>query len=65
VPQAKSTQCLTDTQAIDRAVNQSGSIATEYPDFSGTPNFVINGTLNTKIASWKDMDAALQGALGG
>ena len=65
VPQAKATQCLTDTAAIDRVVNQSGSIAQEWPDFAGTPNFVIDGTLNTKIASWKDLDSALQSALGG
>lgn len=65
VPQAKATQCLTDTNAINQLVNQSGSIAQEYPDFSGTPNFVINGTLNNKIASWKDIDAALQSAVGG
>jgi protein-disulfide isomerase len=65
VPQAKSAQCLTDTKAIDRIVGQSGAIASQWPDFNGTPNFVINGTLNNKIASWKDIDAALQGALGG
>jgi protein-disulfide isomerase len=65
VPQAKATQCLTDTATIDRYVNQSGAIAQQWPDFAGTPNFVIDGTLNTKIASWKDLDAALQSALGG
>ena len=65
VPQAKATQCLTDTKAIDRAVDQSGSIAQQWPDFKGTPNFVIDGTLNTEIASWKDLDGALQSALGG
>lgn len=65
VPQAKSTQCLTDTKAIDTAVNQSGAVASQWTDFSGTPNFVINGTLNNKIANWKDIDAALQAALGG
>ncbi|HEY7006242.1 MAG TPA: thioredoxin domain-containing protein [Sphingomicrobium sp.] len=65
VPVAKSTQCLTDTKAIDRIVNQSGSIATEWPDFNGTPNFVINGTLYNKIGSWKEMDEALQSAVSG
>jgi protein-disulfide isomerase len=62
VPQAKATQCLSDTAAIDRVVNQSGSIATDWPDFNGTPNFVINGTLNNKIANWKALDDALQSA---
>ena len=64
VPQAKSTQCLTDTKKIDEIVNQSGAISGQWPDFSGTPNFVINGTLDTKIAKWPDLDAALQKALG-
>jgi protein-disulfide isomerase len=65
VPQAKSTQCLTDTNAINQLVAQSGSISDEYPDFNGTPNFVINGTLNNKIAEWEQIDAALQSALAG
>lgn len=65
VPQAKATQCLTDTNAINNIVNQSGSISQEYPDFNGTPNFVINGTLYNKIGEWPDIDAALQSALKG
>jgi protein-disulfide isomerase len=63
--QAKSSKCLGDTDAMDRAIRSSGSIAQDYPDFTGTPNFVINGKLNTKIAHWDDLDAALQKALGG
>lgn len=62
VPQAKSTQCLTDTKKIDEMVNQSGAITQQWPDFQGTPNFVINGTLNNKIAHWNELDAALKAA---
>jgi protein-disulfide isomerase len=65
VPQAKATQCLTDTKRIDEIVNQSGAIASQWPDFSGTPNFVINGTLDGKIDNWQKLDAALSKALGG
>jgi protein-disulfide isomerase len=65
VPQAKATQCLTDTKKIDEIVGQSGAIANQWPDFSGTPNFVINGTLDNKIDSWQKLDAALGKALGG
>jgi protein-disulfide isomerase len=64
VPQAKSTQCLTDTNAINRLVDQSGSIAQTWPDFNGTPNFVINGTLYNKIANFSDLEKALKSALG-
>jgi protein-disulfide isomerase len=65
VSNAKATQCLTDTKRIDEIVNQSGAIASQWPDFSGTPNFVINGTLDNKIDSWQKLDAALSKALGG
>ena len=64
VPQAKATQCLTDTRKIDEIVNQSGAISQQWPDFQGTPNFVINGTLDNKIGKWDELDAALQKALG-
>ncbi|MGE5563202.1 MAG: thioredoxin domain-containing protein [Bacillota bacterium] len=63
VPQAKATKCLTDTNSINEIVNQSGNIAQQWPDFNGTPNFVINGTLNNKIAEWEDIDKALTEAL--
>jgi protein-disulfide isomerase len=65
LPQAKSTQCLTDTNKINQIVAQSGSITDQYPDFNGTPNFVINGKLNNKIAEWEDIDKALQAAVAG
>jgi protein-disulfide isomerase len=65
VPEAKSTKCLTDQNAVTKLVDQSGSIAQTWPDFNGTPNFVINGTLNTKIANFNDLEAALKPALGG
>ena len=65
ISNAKATQCLTDTKTIDQIVNQSGTIASQWPDFSGTPNFVINGTLDNKIDSWQKLDAALGKALGG
>jgi hypothetical protein len=50
---------------VNKLVEQSGSIAQTWPDFNGTPNFVINGTLNNKIANFKDLEAALKPALGG
>ena len=64
VPEAKSTQCLTDENAVNQLVQMTSDVTTQYPDFSGTPNFVINGKLYNKIASWKDLDAQLRTALG-
>ena len=70
VPQAKTTQCLTDTKRINEIVNQSGMIAQDYPDFAGTPSFVLNGTMvdlggvpEDKI--WPFLEGKIKGALGG
>jgi protein-disulfide isomerase len=65
LPAEKSTQCLTDEKTIQRFVDQSGSVTQTWPDFEGTPNFVINGKLNNQISTWSDLDAALHSALGG
>src|SRR3954454_19584297 len=44
-PQAKSNQCLSNQQMIDQQVQMTADVNTQYPDFSGTPSFVINGKL--------------------
>jgi protein-disulfide isomerase len=64
VPEAKSTQCLSDENAVNQLVQMTSNVTTDYPNFTGTPNFVINGTLNEKIASWPALDAALASAVG-
>ena len=37
---------------------------TAYPNFSGTPSFVINGELLERTATWKDLEPKIQAALG-
>ena len=64
VPVAKSAQCLSNQAEIDRLVQMNSDATTQYPNFSGTPNFVINGTLNEKIAGWPQLESALRNALG-
>lgn len=64
VPTAKGNQCLTDQNAVNQLVQMTSDATNQYPDFSGTPNFVINGKLDPKIAGWKDLNAALRTALG-
>ena len=63
VPQAKSDQCLTDKSKIDQLVQLSSDVTTEFPDFSGTPSFVINGTLLKDTATWDKLEPQLQDAL--
>lgn len=63
VPQAKSNQCLSDQKAIDRQVQITTDVNSQYPDFSGTPSFVINGKMLANTASWDKLEPQLQDAL--
>jgi len=70
VPQAKATQCLTDTNAINQLVSQSGQVTQQWPDFQGTPSFVINGTMVdlgqvTEDQVWPTLETKLKAAIGG
>ena len=62
--QAKSTQCLTDTNAIDRLVQMTAQSTTDFPDFKGTPSFVINGKMLDNTATWSALEPQLRTALG-
>lgn len=65
VPQAKSNQCLTDQKAIDHQVQVTSDVNNQYPDFSGTPSFIINGKLlpNPPVGSWDKLQPQLDAAL--
>ena len=61
---AKSTQCLSDENAVNQLVQMTSEATNEFPNFPGTPTFVINGTLQDKTASWEALEPKLQAALG-
>jgi protein-disulfide isomerase len=64
VPQAKSNQCLTDQKMIDHQVQVTSDVGTQYPEFSGTPAFIINGKmLGRDVAGWDKLEPQLQEAL--
>jgi protein-disulfide isomerase len=64
VPQAKSNQCLSDQKMIDREVQLTSDVNTQYPEFSGTPAFVINGKMLPKeVGSWDKLEPQLKEAL--
>lgn len=65
IPVAKSTQCLTDQAAIDQLVAMNSQATTDYPEFPGTPTFILNGEMLKKTATWKDLEPQLKSALGG
>ena len=63
VPQAKSNQCLSDQQAIDKEVQITSDVNSQFPAFQGTPSFVINGKLLTDVGTWDKLEPQLQDAL--
>lgn len=64
VPSAKSTTCLTDQQEVNRLVEMNSETTSEYPNFSGTPSFVLNGELLEQTASWQALEPKLKEAVG-
>ena len=63
VPQAKSNQCLSDQKMIDQEVQYTSDVNTNYPEFTGTPAFIINGTMLKDTASWDKLEPQLKDAL--
>ena len=63
VPQAKSNQCLADQKMIDREVQVMSDVNSQYPEFSGTPSFIINGKMLPKTGDWKTLEPQLKDAL--
>ena len=70
VPTAKSTACLTDQAVVDKLVQMNSDTTNQYPDFQGTPTFVINGKMVdlgpvTEEQVWPALEAKLKAAVGG
>ena len=63
VPQAKSNQCLSDENKINQIVQLSSDVTTQYPNFVGTPSFIVNGKLLDQTASWDKLEPQLKEAL--
>jgi len=70
VPTAKSTACLTDQTVVNKLVQMNSDTTNQYPDFQGTPTFVINGKMVdlgpvTEAEVWPALETKLKAALGG
>ena len=65
VPTAKSGACLTDEAEVNRLVQMNGDATTQFPNFQGTPTFIINGELLEKTANWESLEPKLKSAIGG
>jgi protein-disulfide isomerase len=64
LPAAKSTRCLIDEGAAKRLAAMDEQANTQYPDFEGTPTFLINGKMLEKTANWDALEPQLKAALG-
>jgi protein-disulfide isomerase len=64
VPSAKSSACLASEAEVNRLVQMNGDATQQYPDFRGTPSFVINGKLLDDTATWKALEPKLAAAVG-
>jgi protein-disulfide isomerase len=70
VPAQKSAQCLSDQNALNQLVQMTSDATTQFPDFKGTPAFVINGTMVdlgpvTAAEVWPALESKIKTALGG
>ena len=63
IPQAKSNQCLSDQKMIDREVQLTSDVTEVYPDFPGTPAFIIDGKLLANTAAWDKLQPQLDAAV--
>ena len=63
VPQAKSNECLSDQKMIDHQVQVTSDVSNQFPDFKGTPSFIINGKMLSDTGSWDKLEPQLQAAL--
>src|ERR1043165_6419213 len=59
----KSNQCLSDPKMIDREVQLTTDVNSQYPEFSGTPAFVLNGKMLKDVGSWDKLEPELKDAL--
>jgi protein-disulfide isomerase len=65
VPAAKTNQCLSNENNINQLVQMTGDATNQFPNFPGTPTFVINGKMAENTATWELLEPQLKKALGG
>jgi protein-disulfide isomerase len=68
VPEAKSAQCLSDSKEVDKLVQMTSDATTQYPDFPGTPTFILNGKMVdttgvTEAQVWPTLEKKLKEGL--
>jgi protein-disulfide isomerase len=69
LPEAKSAQCLSNAAEVNRLVQMTSDATDQYPDFPGTPTFIIDGKMFdagrvTEAEVWPALEKALKAKLG-
>ena len=69
LPVAKSTECLTNEATIKQLAKMTGDANDQFPDFKGTPSFLINGAMVdlgrvTEDEVWPALESKIDEALG-
>ena len=64
VPSAKANACLSNEAEVNRLVQMNSDATTQFPDFAGTPTFIVNGE-TVKGATWDLLEPELRKAVGG
>jgi protein-disulfide isomerase len=63
LPQAKANQCLSDQKMINNEVQLTSDVNNNYPEFKGTPSFILNGKLLPDTANWAALKPQLEAAV--
>ncbi len=63
LPQAKANQCLSDQKMINNEVQLTADVNNNYPDFKGTPSFILNGKLLPDTSNWAALKPQLEAAV--
>lgn len=61
---AQTARCLADTASIKRLAEMTGQAKEDYPDFPGTPTFILNGQRIDGVGTWDDLQPLIKAALG-
>jgi protein-disulfide isomerase len=48
---------------IDHEVQVTANVNNQYPEFKGTPSFVLNGQMLSETGSWDKLKPQLEAAL--
>lgn len=64
VPSARSNACLANQTAMNQLMQTSSDATTQFPDFTGTPTFILNGKM-LEERTWDMLEPKIRGALGG